>query len=83
MHTDAAPEIVVPDGQGVHVVKLFQRGANNQSPVYLSGSHGFANLRQLVFELWVNEVAMGVGEHGVEVSKRKKNSVAQRVLAGN
>jgi hypothetical protein len=49
------------------VLKLFQRGANNQRPVNLSRRHSLTNLRHLGFEFWVNEVAMGVGEHGNQI----------------
>jgi hypothetical protein len=67
VNTDTAPKIVITDGQSMDVVKLFQRGANDERTIDLRCLHGFTDLRQLVLKLWINEVAMGVGEHDNQV----------------
>src|SRR5690606_7956839 len=51
--------------------EIFQGGADAQRAPDLGGGHGLQDLRQLLAQAGVAQVAMGVGEHGGMIHEKR------------
>ena len=70
MHADAAPEIVVPGGDGVNLRELLERGADAERPVDARTGHRDQDSRQVAGELRGAQVTVGIDEHGSTNARR-------------